>query len=355
LAPPTPALQVCQKLQDIIFIEKVQKPKKRLNPDTGQLENVQGSSQASDVYFIHYPRSLDAIRFALQQMHQHALSAQNDEEALYYCPPRTVTRKKQVESRLRHKAGSLARITEGLTPQLRNPEMATSSVTHHAWEMQHTSSGSHFWRNTATLEVSWTYPIAAEASGEGPLQSSHAAEANEEEEHIGCANSVSSDRRGKRYTYLEYMNARVQVRNADTGADEWRHYCPWCLKNAKTQSKQTGTPIDGSLLPQLEKYTGAAVSVEDLDEVLLPLRLLLADLNPEHLVIPVDSNGVLFEDAMDKFEAEQRDRERMQNKRHSGTAEHVQQSVHVTLTDSTRLVAEEVTKEEKAMADKKQK
>jgi hypothetical protein len=88
-------------------------------------------------------------------------------------------------------------------------------------------------------------------------------------------------------------------------------------------------------------------------------RLLLAELNPEpggeQIAIPVESNGVLFEDAMDKFEAEQRDRERMQNKRHSGTAEHVQQSVHVTLTDSTRLVAEEVTKEEKAMADKKQK
>ena len=327
------------------------KPQKRLNPDTGQLENVKGSSQASDVYFIHYPRSLDSIRFVLQQMQQHVLSAQNDEEALYYCPPRTVTRKKQVESRLRQKAGSLARITEGLTPQL----MATSSVTHHAWEMQPTSSGSHFWRNTATLEVRWTSPNAAEASGEGRLQSSHAAEANEEEEHIGCANSVSSERRGKRYTYLEYMNARVQVRYTDTGADEWRHYCPWCLKNAKTQNKQTGTPIDGPLLPQLEKYTGAAVGVEDLDEVLLPLRLLLADLNPEHLVIPVDSNGVLFEDAMDKFEAEQRDRERMQSKRHSGTAEHVQQSVRVTLTDSTRLLAEEVTKEEKAMADKKQK
>ena len=54
------------------------------------------------------------------------------------------------------------------------------------------------------------------------------------------------------------------------------------------------------LLPQLKKYTSAAVSVEDLDEVLRPVRLLLAD----HLVIPVDSNGVLFEDAMDKFETE---------------------------------------------------
>lgn len=80
------------------------KPKKRLNPDTGQLENVEGSSQASCVYFIHYPRSLDAIRFVLQQMQQHVLRNltcdQNDEGALYYCPPRTVTRKKQVESKL---------------------------------------------------------------------------------------------------------------------------------------------------------------------------------------------------------------------------------------------------------------
>ncbi len=233
-----------------------------------------GSSQSSCVYFIHYPRSLDAIRFVIQQMQQHVLRNllcdQNDEEALYYCPPRTVTRKTQVGYLLRQKSG--------------------------AWEIQPTSSGSNFWRNTATGETRWTSPYAAKVI--------------EEEAHIGCANSRDSERRCKRYTYLEYMNARVQVRNIDTGADEWRHYCPWCLKFAETRSKQTGGIVDGSLLSQLKKYTGgAAVSVEDLDEVLRPIRLLLADLNPDHLfVIPVDSNGMLFEDAMDKFETEQRDR-----------------------------------------------
>ena len=163
------------------------------------------------------------------------------------------------------------------------------------WEMQPTSSGSNFWRNKATGETRWTSPYASEVI--------------EEEVHIGCANSRNSERRCKRYSYLEYMNARVQVRNADTGADEWRHYCPWCLKFAETQSKQTGGIVDGSLLSQLKKYTGgAAVSVEDLDEVLRPIRVLLADLNPDHLVIPVDSNGMLFEDVMDMFETEQRDR-----------------------------------------------
>ena len=204
---------------------------------------------------------------------------------------------------------SLARITEGLTHQPRNPEIALSSDAHQAWEIQPTSSGSHFWRNTETGETRWTSPYAAEESGEGQLETRHAAEAIEEEVHIGCANSRNSERRCKRYTYLEYMNARVQVRNTDTGADEWRHYCPWCLKFAETQSKQTGGIVDGSLLSQLKKYTGgAAVSVEDLDEVLRPIRVLLADLNPDHLVIPVASNGMLFEDVMDMFETEQRDR-----------------------------------------------
>ena len=260
-------------------------------------------SQASCVYFIHYPRSLDAIRFVLQQMQQYVLRNltcdQKDEDALYYCPPRTVTRKKQVGSQLQ--SGQQSAL-EAIKRQRAGG--SALSAAHHAWEIQPTSSGSHFWRNTATGETRWTSPYAAEASGEGQLETRHAAEVIEEEVHIGCANSRNSERRCKRYSYLEYMNARVQVRNADTGADEWRHHCPWCLEFAVTRSKQTGGIVDGSLLPQLKKYTGAAVSVEDLDEVLRPVRLLLADLNPDHLVIPVDSNGVLLEDAMDKFEKE---------------------------------------------------
>jgi hypothetical protein len=247
-------------------------------------------------------------------MQQHVLRNltcdQSDEGALYYCPPRTVTRKMQVGSQLqsgqqsaleaikRQRAGRSA--LDAVTIEAAKKR----SAAHHAWEIQPTSSGSHFWRNTETGETRWTSPYAAEASGEGRLETRHAAEAIDEEVLIGCANSRNSERRCKRYTYLEYMNARVQVCNTDTGADEWRHYCPWCLKVAETRSKQTGGIVDGSLLPQLKKYTGAAVSVEDLDEVLRPVRLLLADLNPDHLVIPVDSNGVLFEDAMDKFETE---------------------------------------------------
>ncbi len=255
---------------------------------------MKGSTQ--EIYFINYPGALDTIRFVVHQMDQYVQknlrSGQNDEDTLYYCPPRTVTRKKQEEQKTGKKKDKGKFLTV------------------------------------------------------------------DEEVNIGCANSKSSERRDKRYTYLEYMNARVEERNPDTLSLEWRHYCPWCLKNAKTQNKQT-VDVDGrSNLPELEKYIGAAVGVEELDQILLPIRLLLAELNPEpggeQIAIPVESNGVLFEDAMDKFEKEQRERERMQKNRHSGTAEHVQQSVHVTLTDSTRLVAEEVTKEEKSLADRKQ-
>ncbi len=66
--------------------------------------------------------------------------------------------RRQRKSLLRQKSVSLARITEELTHQLRNPEIALSSAAHHAWEIQPTSSGSHFWRNTATGETRWTSP-----------------------------------------------------------------------------------------------------------------------------------------------------------------------------------------------------
>ena len=106
--------------------------------------------------------------------------------------------------------------------------------------------------------------------------------------------------------------------------------------------------------PLQDRVRGDGSRKGELDDILLPIRKLLEELDREQIAIPVESNGVLFEDAMDKFEKEQRDRERAQKNRHSGIAEHVQQSVHVTLTDSTRLVAEDVTKEEKSLADKKQ-
>lgn len=282
--------QVCQELQDMNFISKADIPKKRLNPATGLLENMKGSTQ--EIFFINYPGALDTIRFVVHHMDQYVQrnlkSGQNDEETLYFCPPRTVIRKKQEEQKT------------------------------------------------------------------GKKKDKGRFETVDEEVNIGCANSKNSERRDKRYTYLEYMNARVQEHNPDTGMDEWKHYCPWCLNNAKKQNKQT-VDVDGrSNLPQLEKYVGAAVGVDELDDILLPIRKLLEELDREQIAIPVESNGVLFEDAMDKFEKEQRDRERAQKNRHSGIAEHVQQSVHVTLTDSTRLVAEDVTKEEKSLADKKQ-
>jgi hypothetical protein len=171
--------------------------------------------------------------------------------------------------------------------------------------------------------------------------------------YLGCANSRESDRRDKRYSYAEYMKAQVRELNPDTGAYEFRHYCPWCLDYAKKQNKLTVDHQGRLMLPVLEPFIGAAVGIEELDEILSPIRELLRKLNPEKIFIPVESNGVLFEEAMDKFEKEQRDRERMQKNRHSGTAEHVQQSVRVTLTDSTRLVAEDTSKEEKSLADKK--
>lgn len=173
--------------------------------------------------------------------------------------------------------------------------------------------------------------------------------------NIGCANSRDSDRRDKRYRYAEYMKAQVRELNPDTGAYEYRHYCPWCLDYAKKQNKLTVDHQGRLTLPVLVPYIGAAVGIEELDEILAPIRLLLEnkDLDPERIHIPIEVNGSLFEGAMDKFQTEQRDRERMQKSRHSGNAERVQQSVRVTLTDSTRIIAEDTTVEEKSLADKK--
>ena len=228
-------------------------------------------NSTQQVYFINYPGAVDTIRFVVHQMdqyvHRSQRSAQNDEETLYYCPPRTVLR------------------TFGET----------------------------------TKEV-----------------------------NIGCANSRDSDRRDKRYTYAEYMRAQVRERNPDTGAFEFRHYCPWCLDYAKKQNKLTVDHQGRLTLPVLVPYIGAALGIGELDGILAPIRLLLdnEDLDPEKMCIPIDRIGSLFEDAMDKFQTEQRNR-------HSGGAERVRQCVHVTLTDGTRILAEDTTKEEKSLADKK--
>jgi hypothetical protein len=282
-------VQVCQELKEINFISEADIPKKRLNPVTGMMDFVKNSTQ--QVFFINYPGALNTIRFVIHQMDQYVQkfqrSGQSVEETMYYCRPRTVTRKEleQVKTAKKKDKGTFVEVTK--------------------------------------------------------------------EVNIGCANSRESDRRDKRYSYAEYMKAQVRELNPDTGAYEFRHYCPWCLDYAKKQNKLTVDHQGRLMLPVLEPFIGAAVGIEELDEILSPIRELLRKLNPEKIFIPVESNGVLFEEAMDKFEKEQRDRERMQKNRHSGTAEHVQQSVRVTLTDSTRLVAEDTSKEEKSLADKK--
>ncbi len=216
-------------------------------------------------------------------------SAQNDEETVYFCPPRTVqrTEQEQVKTGKKTDRGTFVQVTK--------------------------------------------------------------------EVNIGCANSRSSDRRDKRYSYAEYMRAQVRELNPDTGAYEFRHYCPWCYDYAKKQNKLTVDHQGRLTLPVLVPYIGAAVGVEELDEILAPIRLLLdnKDLDPERIYIPIESNGALFEGAMDKFQTEQRERERLQKNRHSGTAERVQQSVRVTLTDSSRIISEDTTTQEKSLADKK--
>jgi hypothetical protein len=157
------------------------------------------------------------------------------------------------------------------------------------------------------------------------------------------------------YKYAEYMKAQVRELNPDTEAYEYRHYCPWCYDNAKKQNKLTVDHQGRLTLPVLVPYIGAAVGIEELDEVLAPIRLLLdnKDLDPEKIFIPVESNGSLFEGAMDQLLADQRRREQLQKNRHSGTAERVEQSVRVTLTDSTRIIAEDTSIEEKSLTDKK--
>jgi hypothetical protein len=285
-------LQVCQELLAINFIREAEIPKKRFNVLTSTWDVVKNSTQ--QVYFINYPGALDTIRFAVHHMDQYVQrllsSAQNDEETVYYCPPRTVqrTEQEQVKTGKKTDRGTFVQVTR--------------------------------------------------------------------EVNIGCANSRSSDRRDKRYTYAEYMKAQVREQD-DTGAYEFRHYCPWCYHFAKTQNKLT-TDHDGRLnLPVLVPYIGAAVGIEELDEILAPIRRLLddKDLDPERIYIPIESNGALFEGAMDKFQTEQRQKEyeRLQKNRHSGTAERVQQSVRVTLTDSSRIIPEDTTTEEKSLADKK--
>jgi hypothetical protein len=216
-------------------------------------------------------------------------SAQNDDETLYYCPPRTVTRK----------------------------------------ELEQTKTGKKKDRGTY-VEVT-------------------------KDVNIGCANSRDSDRRDKRYKYAEYMKAQVREVNQETNEFEYRHYCPWCYDYAKKQNKLTVDYEGRKTLPVLVPYIGAAVGVEELEEVLAPIRLLLdnKDLDPERIYIPVEVNGSLFEERMDKFQKEQQDRERAQKNRHSGTAERVQQCVRVTLTDGARIIAEDTSVEEKSLADKK--
>jgi hypothetical protein len=285
------ALQVCQKLIGINFISEAEIPKKRFNALTSTWDVVKNSTQ--QVYFINYPGAVDTIRFVVHQMdqyvHRSQRSAQNDEETLYYCPPRTVFRKEleQVKTSKKKDKGTFVETTK--------------------------------------------------------------------EVNIGCANSRDSDRRDKRYTYAEYMRAQVRERNPDTGAFEFRHYCPWCLDYAKKQNKLTVDHQGRLTLPVLVPYIGAAVGIDELDEILAPIRLLLdnEDLDPDKLCIPIERIGSLFEDAMDKFQTEQRERERIQKNRHSGGAERVQQRVRVTLTDGTRILAEDTSKEEKSLADKK--
>jgi hypothetical protein len=136
----------------------------------------------------------------------------------------------------------------------------------------------------------------------------------------------------------------VRELNPDTGAVEWRHYCPYCLKHATIFA----VGVDGRhKQAELEKYTVAAVGVEDLNDILSPMRVLLAHFDPEHVAIPVDCNGMLFEQPMDKLVEQER------GKKACGLAESGKQSVLVTLSDSTHLVTEEAVREEMAVADKK--
>jgi len=210
------------------------------------------------MFFIDYPGALDAIRFVFHHMEKYVHS-NDDENPLYYCPPRVVS--------------------------------------------------------------------------EGKVR-------------IGCANSDQKERSGKRYTQAQYMKARVRELNPDTGSVEWRHYCPYCLKHATVFA----VGVDGRPKhAELEKYTVAAIGVEDLDEILSSVRVLLAHFDPEHVAIPVDCNGMLFEEPMDKLVQQE------QEKKACGSANSDKRCVLVTLSDSTgtRLVAEEAVREETAVADKK--
>ena len=275
-------LQVCQKLQDINFICKALLPKQRVNRD-GHLENIRGNIE---LYFIDYPRALDAIRFVLHQMDRYVQRQyhRHDEDVLYYCPPRTVTVKVQVEQK---------------------PSKA---------------------KGRRKTERVWV----------------------DKQEHIGCANSGKPERQEKRYTYLEYMSARVRVHNTEAGADEWRHYCPWCFRH-----RQTLHAAGQSVLPELQEYKAAATGFEDIDVVLLPIRELLAELDREPIEIPVLDSGMLYEEAMDKFVTEQRKREKLRKRGPGSVAEEVRPALHVDLSDRTRLV--DVTEEAVTLEDKRKK
>ena len=266
------------------FVKKAEFQLERRNPRTGKM----GVVQMQQV-FINYPGAVDTIRFTVHQMDQYAQnferSVGDQEEILYYCPPRTVQRMELQPQKKNKKKGKCTDVT------------------------------------TVTKD-----------------------------EFIGCANSGIIARRQKRYSFAEYMKAQVQEWNDDTNAFEYRHYCPLCYGHALKQGKLTVGYEGRSAPPVLVPYTVAAVGIGELDEVLAPIRLLLdnVDLDPERICIPVENNGCLFEGAMDKF----LEREKMQKSRHSGAAERVQQCVLVTVTDSTRIIAENTPKEEKSLADK---
>jgi hypothetical protein len=229
------------------------------------MEVVPNSTQ--DALFINYPGALDTIRFTVRQMDQYvqkfARSAHDDEETLYFCPPRAAQRT--------------------------DPEQQTDSVTRAVYTC--------------------------------------------------CANSSLSPRRNKRYKYAEYMKAQKQELNTETGAVEYRHYCPCCFNNARKHNMLTRDYQGFLNLPVLVPHIVADVGIEELDEILAPIRLLLdsKDLDPERIYIPVLNNDSLFEGAMDQFITEQRERP----------------CVHVTLTDSTRIIAEDISTDEKSLADKK--
>ena len=144
------------------------------------------------------------------------------------------------------------------------------------------------------------------------------------------------------------MSARVREHNTETGADEWRHYCPWCFRH-----RQTLHAAGQSVLPELQEYKAAATGFEDIDVVLLPIRELLAELDREPIEIPVLDSGMLYEEAMDKFVTEQRKREKLRKRGPGSVAEEVKPAVHVDLTDRTRLV--DVTEEAVTLEDKRKK